>query len=486
MKRYQLPVMLILGLWLMGQTLVAQDKFFPKAKLLEDLKVFRAVMEEIHPGLYFYRSKDEINRDLAQIADSLKPQTSELDFYRQIIRFISKIGCGHTWADPEKTLDNVLWKETKQFPLKIRLIKGKMYCLETYTLQNKGIQLGDEILRINGYSSHTLVKQMMPYTVGDGTIVSGRMRLIENLFGFFYGLIYGQTNSFTVDYINAQGVQATTTLVGLSVAELKKIKQDLKNKLDDSPRNLHLQFYPKQGTAHLKIKGFFDWEVDSKEVSFEKALKKAFEKIAAAKTKYLILDLRNNGGGEGKLGLQTLTYLMNQPFIQFKEAFVKAINPKSRSYTDITDDLIKELTEVTKKKGDHHFVLTNTVSDKPVQPRQPNFAGKIYVLTDGNTFSTAADVAAILFAQRKATFIGEEMGGSYYGNSSDFFVFATLPHSKVKVRIPLVGFRNNVSKLFPNGRGVIPKHRIEPQIQDIIAGHDVVLKFALDLIQQQK
>ncbi len=484
MKHFLLCVALMLGLLLVKPPLTAQNRSFPTKHLLEDIKVLRTVLEEIHPGLYFYRSKSEINQYLKQVVDSLKPQTTELEFYRLMVQFISKIGCGHTWIDPAKTLDDLLWKKSTQFPLKIKLFKGKMYCLKSYVVQNNTIQPGDEILTINGYSTDTLVKQMMSYTVGDGDIVSGRVKLIESLFSFFYALIYGQTNNFTVGFINAKGTQTTTTLPGLSVAELKKIRQ--KSKSATHPGNLHLKLYPKQKTAYLQIKGFFNWEVNQKEVSFEKALNKVFKKVHSAKAKYLILDLRNNGGGEGKLGLQTLTYLIGQPFIQYKEAFVKTINPQSRPYTDITDDLIKELAEVTKKNTDHHFVLTNTVSDKPVNPRQPNFTGKIYVLTDGNTFSTAADVAAILFAQRQAVFIGEEMGGSYYGNSSDFFVFAKLPHTQCKIRIPLVGFRNQVTNSFPNGRGIIPKYPMEPNVQNIIAGQDVVLEFALNLIRRQK
>lgn len=486
MKNYQLRLGALLGLLLLWTPLFAQNKVFTKAQVLEDLKVFKSVMEEIHPGLYFYRSKNEIDQYFKQIEKGVQSQNNELDFYRSIIRFISKIGCGHIWADPADSLDQVLWKKTKQLPLQIRLLKNKMYCLKNYSSPNKSLKPGNEILKINGYSVNTLVKQMMPYTVGDGTIVSGRLKLIESLFSFFYGLIYGQTNYFTIDFVNAQGVKTTTTLPGLLVTELKKVKQKEKKLKNVDLGNLSLKLYPSQQTAYLKIKGFFNWEKGKQEISFAKELTQTFKKINKAQAKYLILDLRNNGGGEGKLGLQTLQYLMSKPFIQFKQAFVKTIQPKSRPYTDMTDDLLKELAEVTKKKNNHHYVLTNTVSDKPVKLLLPSFGGKLYVLTDGNTFSTAADVAAILFAQRKATFVGTEMGGSYYGNSSDFFVFATLPHSKIKVRIPLVGFENNVTKSFPNGRGVIPQYLVEPDIKDLITENDVVLTFTLDLIRKQK
>ena len=120
------------------------------------------------------------------------------------------------------------------------------------------------------------------------------------------------------------------------------------------------------------------------------------------------------------------------------------------------------------------------------EPYENNFKGEIVVLINAYTFSAASDFSARLHHAKRATFIGEETGGSYIGNVSGFNSTLTLPNSKVGVSIALVDTRQPFFDSNWTDRGVIPDIFIEPTVNDIIKGEDVVLKKALLTIRNFK
>ena len=117
------------------------------------------------------------------------------------------------------------------------------------------------------------------------------------------------------------------------------------------------------------------------------------------------------------------------------------------------------------------------------QPAEGRFKGEVYVLTDGWTFSTAADVATVAHHNRLATFVGEETGGGYDGNTSGVSRGVTLGHSGLAVNVPCWMYTTkNVGHSF-FGRGVVPDHPVRPSIEDALAGRDAVFELALALIR---
>src|SRR5580704_2825235 len=72
------------------------DKKYGSEKLKEDYTLFRNILEESHPGLYWYTSKDSMdyffNNGFSQIKDSL----TEPQFKNILSYIVAKINCGHT------------------------------------------------------------------------------------------------------------------------------------------------------------------------------------------------------------------------------------------------------------------------------------------------------------------------------------------------------------------------------------------------------
>src|SRR5882762_4423142 len=72
------------------------DKKYAPAVLQGDYKLFRHILEDLHPSLYWYTSRDSMNfyfdKGFAAITDSMtEPQ------FRTILSYvIAKADCGHT------------------------------------------------------------------------------------------------------------------------------------------------------------------------------------------------------------------------------------------------------------------------------------------------------------------------------------------------------------------------------------------------------
>ncbi len=99
----------------------------------------------------------------------------------------------------------------------------------------------------------------------------------------------------------------------------------------------------------------------------------------------------------------------------------------------------------------------------------------------GESFSGAADFAAVTHHLQRATFIGEETGGGYYGNNSGMMPTLTLPNSKLRIRLPMYEYWNAVAGYDGKRRGTIPDHVVEIKTADLLRGADEALDLALKL-----
>ena len=118
------------------------------------------------------------------------------------------------------------------------------------------------------------------------------------------------------------------------------------------------------------------------------------------------------------------------------------------------------------------------------QPDKNHYKGKLYTLINGASGSMASVVSSFLKAKGRSVFIGEESGGTMEGNTSLGYARLLLPNTKIRIEIPLTKTAHYVD--FVKGRGVFPDYYVTPKIEDLVAGIDTELSFALDLIMSKK
>jgi C-terminal processing protease CtpA/Prc len=100
---------------------------------------------------------------------------------------------------------------------------------------------------------------------------------------------------------------------------------------------------------------------------------------------------------------------------------------------------------------------------------------------NGGSFSTTCEFLSTLHNHGGATFVGEETGGAYYGNTSGADVGLLLPHSKLALPVPLVAYYMAIDGNAQAAHGIRPNYPVESTIDDILAGRDQALDTALRL-----
>ncbi len=446
----------------------------------------RGALEESHAGIYWYRTKAEMDKAFDSAYRSLNHEMTELEYYRILAPLISKIGCGHTWIAITEPTQQKIWEHGKILPLKLKFIEGAAYCIQNNSNDSTSIQRGDQILSVNNYSIDSLLTLSSKFSSGDGFIEVGKLRILDNAFNQFFTLFVGQPDEYRIKVKKTDEQVKEIILQALSLNDIESIsKRRYPDKKEKEVKNINLSFIDNNSAALLRIKEFVDWKIERRKIHFDNELKKCFKKVGSSKTKNLIIDLRDNDGGDEMYGLLLFSYLTDKPFIGYKQIDFRATNFSFRKYSNVGwFEYMVFRTMLRKKKiNDSTYLLTNDKATSMHRPNENSFRGRIYVLTNGGSFSTTSDFTALLHFNKRGIFVGEETGGSYLGNTSDYTFLITLPNTKIKVNIPVARYQNNVTPSNNFGRGTIPDHKVHYSIDDIIQGIDKEMDTVLTLIK---
>src|ERR1700693_3874343 len=90
-----------------------------------------------------------------------------------------------------------------------------------------------------------------------------------------------------------------------------------------------------------------------------------------------------------------------------------------------------------------------------------------------------------LHSRKRATFIGEEAAGGYYGNTSGRVPTVILPNWSVAVRVPLQTYYLAV-KGGDARRSILPDVEVKPTIEGLLAGDDPIMAKALELARNAR
>jgi hypothetical protein len=292
-----------------------------------------------------------------------------------------------------------------------------------------------------------------------------------------------QTSDFTVKARDDAGHAVIAKLAGVLPSERatnqNPVNATLKanlSKIQWSNENLAMRFLKDPDVAEIRIGGFGG-------NNYPKWMEDTFRILREKGTRVLIIDLRGNGGGNDMYGAMLVSYLTDKPFRYFDHIDVKTIAPSFKEFSDWRADREPQLREnmIANPAGGYLVPpkIHPGVAEQP--PGKYPFLGKVFVLIDGGTFSTAADFCAVAHHLKRASFIGEETGGGYYGNNSGMETTLTLPGSKMRVRVPMYEYWNAVPGYDGKRRGTRPDQLCETKVANLLRGVDEQLELALKL-----
>jgi C-terminal processing protease CtpA/Prc len=241
-----------------------------------------------------------------------------------------------------------------------------------------------------------------------------------------------------------------------------------------------LQFLDAGALAVMKIRGFVEFVDTKRTQKLADFFQESFDAMHKRGTKALILDVRNNGGGEDELGKRLLSYLLDKPFKYYDELVIIAREFGFGQYAELPK--IPDKAVERRPHGKYRVLIHPNLGIQ--QSRKPTFAGKVFILMNGHSVSTTAEFLSLAHHHHRAEFIGEEAGGAYHGNTSGVVVTVTLPNTKLIVYVPLAAYYLAVDGSKPAAHGVLPDHPVRYHVKELLECTDKELALALKLARQ--
>ncbi len=460
------------------------DKEFSATQLKEDFQILRQSLETIHPAIYTYQSKEDLDRRFDQMAAAIQGPMTELEFYKLIGVLLKEIADGHTDIEASSACYEMLDASAKLFPFQVKWVEDALYITHNFSSVEE-VRKGDMIKTINGKEVGPIFKQLRDYMPRDGKIVHGPNQVLARLFMDFYYFMVERPEGFDLEL---EAVGGDLRQIYVPAETLPSIEANIKKRYP-SPKNAgnnkkpQLELELESDHAILTVRSFHPGRIKDGGQHFSKFFKQAFTKLEEAEVEHLILDLRNNGGGAAEVVRQLLSYLAEKPFRLYRQQIARTTRiPNHEHFRNNIRKIESWARKNLRKSGDHYVLIDG---DSKVQKQQtPGFKGQLYVLVNERSYSATADFVGMLRSLRPVEFIGQETGGNPLRSTGGERLTLVLPHSKIRVLIPTIQFQLNVDAE-NQGHGLMPDHLVVPTIRDYLAKRDVEKEFARALISKR-
>lgn len=403
-----------------------------KEKLVED---FNQLLETLkgHPSQFEFIDNTSYDKLVNIQRNKLKDSMTVKEFYQVVSPIVTSLGCLHT-----RIVDTRFFRTVPKYwlPLIVWFEDEKMYAINN-CVENIEMNVGSEILEINGISSREIYKTLKTTISADAFNQNFYRGDLNVNFLYYYHSYYGFDSEYKIKFkpYNSEEIITTSFYIYEPVPNYKV-------EINNKPR-LGLEIKKEKKTAIIKIKNFNYFSRGKQNIDFFKEMIDTYmKKIKDDNIKKVVFDLRGNRGGNSECTKYILSYISN-----------KEIN-------------FYENNDLNKRRNRPIIVKPKTINNIS--------NGKTYMLTDGRCASATAQMLAVIKYNQLAMILGEETGGTYSTHPGRSV--AALKNTKLALQLGTE--RESVS--VPNlalEKGIIPDKKIVITLDDIINDNDLFLNY---------
>jgi len=439
---------------------------------LEDLDYLTGLLTRAHADPYRFHPRAAVEAERRRVADTMPASLTTSELCVRLSGVLAVLEDAHTGLACESVVMSD-WRhaadaapaETQsvlRFAPFIRL-DDEQHVIVSWHNGAPGLDPGDRILRINGQDADALLAVWASLVSHDTAaarraMVARRFRVYMALHGIAapYRLTVAPPNGGPSRDVTIQGDPVNHQFEDTPPAPVR-------------PPVTMVNLPPVPATVFRPIQlknGFFEYRmiepdigymnffsiVDGLETTsnFPKAVEQMFKLVAAGRPRALVIDIRENGGGEDSVSQALLRHLTEKQFRLFTSVRFK----RSKEAQGFIRSVIRipfrwmGLPYLDSEIRQYFTGDVGTLSDPRERPllarprAEPFFDGPVCVLTGPHTGSAAVEFAEAVKFFGLATIVGEETGGqpNSFGNGFPF----VLPRSRLTVTIATsTGIRAN-------------------------------------------
>lgn len=475
------------------------NRKFSREALQEDFRFLRGALEQTHPSLNWYTSKDSLNwyfeKSFSRITDSM----TELQYWNLLTYAVSKIRCGHTSVKPSKAYQRFVREHPQpQFPLSLKLWPNSTEAVVMGNINRRDsiFKRGMIVNAINGIPVSALRDSFFQHLTTDGFSINHKYQSLSNNFAGWHRVIFGLQKEYQVDYTDSLGQKRTARipLYNPAADTLNRRRQrppgtvsrprppltrkEARKARLESVRSLRIDTVGQ--TAYMIVNSFGSGH------KLRRFFRRSFKSLAGMpEISNLVIELRNNGGGNvGNSNLLT-RFISDRPFKIADSLFaISRTSPYGRNIQSyFANRFFMRFFTARRKDGNYHFGYFERHKFYP--KKRNHYNGQVYLITGGDSFSATTLFANAVRGQKNITIIGEETGGGSYGNTAFLIPDLTLPNTKMRVRLPY--FRLVMKKdVVKDGRGIIPDITVWPTAEALARFQDLKMEKVKALIAARR
>lgn len=456
------------------------------AELRADLAQLYTTLQQAHYDLYARASRRDYDALYAATRAAITGPVPPLEAALRLQRFVAFGRVAHARIDAiYDAFDRHAAAGGAAFPLRFRVAGGRAFVTENRS-GVAAIERGDELVALDGQP----IARWIDRTARDASADTPYLAhaLLERDFPALLWLEIGSAPRFTVGVRRGGGPAVDVVVPARTTAEQGAAArvQPPALALDRTARIARLAG-PR--LAYLRPGPFYNPEPGAADPfdpsGFRRFIDGAFAEFLAAGATALVIDLRDNPGGDSSFSDLMVGWFTDRPLgfassfrIRVSEQAIAA-NQRRLALSANDPDSPSGRFAAAYARARPGEALAFPVP--PARPRPaPRFSGRVYLLVNRHSFSNTVAVAALVQDHQLGTILGEETAdlATTYGAMETF----TLTRSRLVVGFPKAYIVRPSGDLAP--RGVVPDIAIETPLVETV--DDPVLQRALAIAAQAR
>jgi hypothetical protein len=442
-----------------------------------EIRILERAFQDLHPGLLRYQTPERLEAEFARARAAVTEGASTGEMYLLATRLGAALRCGHTWTNPvnQSPRSKAMLGELLALPFRVRVLQGRWVVMAS---ADPRIRRHDEILAVDGRPVATIGTELLPYLRADGSSDGKRWAqlthddqggALDRLLPLLYPPVAGR---YALRMRSPDGPERTIEVTGQRAAT----RDAAIAAAGVAPEDYRWRLESHGDIAIMTLPTFAFWNSGFDGRAW---FEDAFRRLERERVRTLVLDLRQNEGGDSALGRALMGYLLEHahtpPPPRVESAYERVPYPLAR-YLETWDFSFFDRTGQVRRGPGRNWLLLEQPGPGAIIPSQPRFSGRVVALVGPRMSSAGFILARDLKAAGRATLIGEPTGGNRRGLNGGQIAWLTLPHSGVAIDIPLLA---SIHEDQPD-QPVVPDREVRTSVEDVIRGRDPVMEAAIE------